>query len=144
MKIKTKIVREGAKLPFRATDGSAGADIYACIEKDVKVEPGRIEKIPAGIAVEIPAGFGGFLFPRSSLAVKHGISFPNCVGVIDSDYRGEISVLVINSGSESYTIKNGDRIAQMVIMPYEAAQYETAKELSETARGEGGFGSTGR
>ena len=143
MKIKTKIVREGAKLPFRATVGSAGADIFACIENDVTVEPGKIERIPAGIAMEIPVGFGGFVFPRSSLATKYGITLPNCVGVIDSDYRGEICVPVINLGNESFTVKNGDRIAQMVIMPYEAAEYETVPELSETERGEGGFGSTG-
>lgn len=143
MKIKTKIVREGARLPFRATEGSAGADIYACLENDVTVEPGKIEKIPAGIAMEIPIGFGGFVFPRSSLATKYGITLPNCVGVIDSDYRGEICVPVINLGDESFTVKNGDRIAQMVIMPYEAAEYETVSELSETERGEGGFGSTG-
>lgn len=143
MKIRTKIVREGAKLPFRATEGSAGADICACIENDVTVEPGKIKKIPAGIAIEIPVGFGGFIFPRSSLATKYGITLPNCVGVIDSDYRGEVCVPVINLGEESFTVKNGDRIAQMVIMPYEAAEYETVPELSETERGEGGFGSTG-
>lgn len=143
MKIKTKIVREGAKLPFRATDGSAGADVFACIEKDVTVEAGKSEMIPVGIALEIPAGFGGFMFPRSSLATKFGITLPNCVGVIDSDYRGEISVPVINLGSESFTVKNGDRIAQIVIMPYEAAEYESVTELSQTERGEGGFGSTG-
>lgn len=143
MKIRTKIVREGAKLPFRATEGSAGADICACIENDVTVEPGKIKKIPTGIAIEIPVGFGGFIFPRSSLATKYGITLPNCVGVIDSDYRGEVCVPVINLGEESFTVKNGDRIAQMVIMPYEAAEYETVPELSETERGEGGFGSTG-
>lgn len=143
MKIRTKIVREGAKLPFRATEGSAGADICACIETDITVEPGKMKKIPAGIAVEIPVGFGGFVFPRSSLATKYGITLPNCVGVIDSDYRGEVCVPVINLGEESFTVKNGDRIAQMVIMPYEAAEYETVSELSETERGEGGFGSTG-
>lgn len=143
MKIRTKIVREGAKLPFCATEGSAGADICACIENDVTVEPGEIKKITSGIAVEIPVGFGGFIFPRSSLATKYGITLPNCVGVIDSDYRGEVCVPVINLGEESFTVKNGDRIAQMVIMPYEAAEYETVSELSETERGEGGFGSTG-
>lgn len=143
MKIKTKILREGAKLPFCATEGSAGADICACIEKGVTVEPGKTEKITSGIAVEIPMGFGGFIFPRSSLATKYGITLPNCVGVIDSDYRGEICVPVINLGEESFTVKNGDRIAQMVIMPYETAEYETVPQLSETERGEGGFGSTG-
>lgn len=143
MKIKTKIVREGAKLPLRATEGSAGADLSACLENEVAVEVGRMKMIPVGIAIEIPVGFGGFIFPRSSLAVKYGVTLPNCVGVIDSDYRGEISVPLINLGDKSFTVKNGDRIAQLVIMPYEATEYETASELTETERGEGGFGSTG-
>lgn len=143
MKIKTKILKEGARLPFRATEGSAGSDIFARIDNDVTVEAGKTAMIPAGIAIEIPIGFGGFMFPRSSLATKYGITLPNCVGVIDSDYRGEISVPVINLGSESFTVKDGDRIAQLVIMPYEAAEYETVSELSQTERGVGGFGSTG-
>lgn len=144
MKINIKIVREGAKLPFRATEGSAGADLSACLENEVTVEAGKMKMIPVGIAIEIPVGFGGFIFPRSSLAVKHGVTLPNCVGVIDSDYRGEMSVPLINLGEESFTVKNGDRIAQLVIMPYEAAEYAAVSELSDTERGAGGFGSTGR
>lgn len=144
MKIKTVKTRENAKLPYTATAGSAGADLFACTDSPVTVGAGERALIPTGIAVEIPAGFGGFVFPRSSVASKHGVSLANCVGVIDSDYRGEISVPVINHGDKDYTINPGDRIAQMVIMPVESAEYETSEELSETARGEGGFGSTGR
>ena len=100
--------------------------------------------IPVGIAVEIPVGFGGFIFPRSSLGCKYGITLPNCVGVIDSDYRGELCVPLINLGSADFVIQNGDRIAQLVILPVENAEYEDASELSDTVRGKGGFGSTGR
>lgn len=144
MKIKTKIVREGAKLPFRATEGSAGADVFACIEDEVTIEPGKTKTIPLGIAVEIPMGYGGFIFSRSSLGTKYGITLPNCVGVIDSDYRGELCVPLINLGNTDFLIKNGDRIAQLVILPVESAEYEAVDNLSETVRGEGGFGSTGR
>ncbi len=144
MKIKTKIVREGAKLPFRATEGSAGADVFACIESEVTIEPGKMKTIPVGIAVEIPAGFGGFMFPRSSLGVKYGVTLPNCVGVIDSDYRGELLVPLINHSDKDFVIRNGDRIAQLVIMPVDSSEYCLTEELSGTVRGEGGFGSTGK
>lgn len=144
MKIKVKKLRDSAKLPFRATQGSAGADLYACLEAPVTVEPDQRVTIPVGIAVEIPAGYGGFVFPRSSVACKFGVSLPNCVGVIDSDYRGELCVPVINYSSKPYTVNDGDRIAQLVILPVEKAFYEYVDELSDTERGEGGFGSTGK
>ena len=144
MKIKTVKIRENAKLPFKATSGSAGADLYACINEPVVIPAGERAMIPIGIAMEIPLGYGGFVFPRSSAAVKDGISLPNCVGVIDSDYRGEISVPLINHGWAYYTVNPGDRIAQMVIMPVEDAVYELSDELSDTERGSGGFGSTGK
>ena len=144
MKINVKKLREAAKLPYRATEGSAGADLYACLEAPVTVQPDQRVTIPVGIAVEIPAGFGGFVFPRSSVACKFGVSLPNCVGVIDSDYRGELCVPVINHSAEPYTIKVGDRIAQLVILPVENAVYEYADDLTDTQRGEGGFGSTGK
>lgn len=143
MKIKTKLVKEGARIPFRATDGSAGSDLYACISEDITIDAGKTVLIPTGIVMEIPKGFGGFLFSRSSLAVKHGVTLPNCVGVIDSDYRGEIGVYLINLSDKPFTVHNGDRIAQIVIMPYEAAEYESSDNLSDTERGNGGFGSTG-
>ena len=144
MIINVKKLRESAKLPFRATEGSAGADLYACLEAPVTVQPAQRVTIPAGIAVEIPQGYGGFIFPRSSVACKFGVSLPNCVGVIDSDYRGELCVPVINHGAEPYVISGGDRIAQLVILPVENAVYEYADDLSDTERGEGGFGSTGK
>ena len=144
MKIKTKKININAKLPFKATEGSAGADLFACIESEIIIKPGKTNMIPVGIAVEIPVGFGGFIFPRSSLGCKYGITLPNCVGVIDSDYRGELCVPLINLGSADFVIQNGDRIAQLVILPVENAEYEDASELSDTVRGKGGFGSTGR
>lgn len=144
MKIKTKKTNINAKLPFKATEGSAGADLFACIESEIIIKPGKTNMIPVGIAVEIPVGFGGFIFPRSSLGCKYGITLPNCVGVIDSDYRGELCVPLINLGSADFVIQNGDRIAQLVILPVENAEYEDASELSDTVRGKGGFGSTGR
>lgn len=144
MKIKTKKININAKLPFKATEGSAGADLFACIESEIIIKPGKTNMIPVGIAVEIPVGFGGFIFPRSSLGSKYGITLPNCVGVIDSDYRGELCVPLINLGSADFVIQNGDRIAQLVILPVENADYEDASELSDTVRGKGGFGSTGR
>ena len=144
MKINVKKLREAAKLPFRATEGSAGADLYACLEAPVTVQPGQRATIPAGIAIEIPAGFGGFIFPRSSVACKFGVSLPNCVGVIDSDYRGELCVPMINHSADPYIINNGDRIAQLVILPVENADYEYTDDLTDTERGEGGFGSTGK
>lgn len=144
MKINVKRLNEAAKLPLRATEGSAGADLYACLESPVTVASGQRATIPVGIAVEIPPGYGGFVFPRSSVACKFGVSLPNCVGVIDSDYRGELCVPVINHSSEPYVINSGDRIAQLVILPVENAAYEYTDELSDTERGKGGFGSTGR
>ena len=144
MKIKTKKININAKLPFKATEGSAGADLFACIESEIIIKPGKTNMIPVGIAVEIPVGFGGFIFPRSSLGCKYGITLPNCVGVIDSDSRGKLCVPLINLGSADFVIQNGDRIAQLVILPVENAEYEDASELSDTVRGKGGFGSTGR
>lgn len=144
MRIKTKILKENAKLPFKATEGSAGADLYACVDNEIVLKPNERKLIPIGIAVEIPMGYGGFVFPRSSVASKFGVSLANCVGVVDSDYRGELLVPLINHSNEDYIIKNGDRIAQLVIIPVENADYEISDVLSDTARGEGGFGSTGK
>lgn len=142
MKIEIKRLNDKARLPFRATDGSAGADLFACLEEDVTVEPGGRVLIPTGIAIAIPdKGYGGFVFPRSSVASKHGVSLSNCVGVIDSDYRGEVKIPVINHGSEAYTIRNGDRIAQLVMLPVILPELEETDFLGETERGEGGFGS---
>lgn len=143
MFIEVKKLNNKAKLPCRATADSAGADLCACINDDIALMPGERRLIPTGIAIAVPTGFGGFVFPRSGLSSKFGVSLANCVGVIDSDYRGEVKVPVINHSSEPYTIKAGERIAQLVIMPVDLCEYGFSDELDKTERGEGGFGSTG-
>lgn len=142
---KVRRLRESAKLPFRATEGSAGMDLYACIDSPVTLGAGEKAVIPTGIAIELPsAELAAFVFARSGLAIKHGIGLLNGVGVIDSDYRGEICVGVINQLAEPYTIAPDERIAQLVIMPVSLINPVEAQSLDETARGEGGFGSTGK
>ena len=143
MFIEVKKLNDKAKLPCRATADSAGADLCACIDDDIALMPGERRLIPTGIDIAVPTGFGGFVFPRSGLSSKFGVSLANCVGVIDSDYRGEVKVPVINHSSEPYTIKAGERIAQLVIMPVDLCEYGFSDELDKTERGEGGFGSTG-
>lgn len=143
MFVEVKKLNDKAKLPCRATADSAGADLCACIDDDIALMPGERRLIPTGIAIAVPTGFGGFVFPRSGLSSKFGVSLANCVGVIDSDYRGEVKVPVINHSSEPYTIKAGERIAQLVIMPVDLCEYGFSDELDKTERGEGGFGSTG-
>ncbi len=143
--MKIKKVRENAKVPQRATGGSAGLDLCACIDAPITLNGGETALIPTGVAIALPsAEYGAFVFPRSGIAIKHGIGLLNSVGVIDSDYRGEIMVGVINQISESYTIEPGERIAQMVIMPVSTMPVIEVNELDETSRGAGGFGSTGR
>lgn len=133
-----------AKVPEYATVGSAGMDLSACIPEAIIVKSGEIVKINTGIAIQIPhCGIGGFVFPRSGLASRHGISLVNSVGVIDSDYTGEIICPVINHGSSEYTIKPGDRIAQIVFMPVLKVNLQETDKLEATERGAGGFGSTG-
>lgn len=145
MDIDVKKLCEGARMPLRATVGSAGADLFACIDEDIVLAPGERRLIPTGIAIGIPdSGCAAFIFPRSSVSSRFGVSLANCVGVVDSDYRGEIKVPLINHSSEPYTIKDGDRIAQMVIMPVILPGFIPVDELDETVRGAGGFGSTGR
>ena len=143
--VKIKKVRENAAVPQRATAGSAGADLCACIDEPITINPGDLAKIPTGIAIALPnPQLGAFLFARSGLGVKHGICLSNGVGVVDSDYRGEISVGLCNVGNKPYTIEPGERIAQMVIMPVALPQLCEVDELDKTQRGDGGFGSTGR
>lgn len=143
--LKIKKVRENAKVPFRATSGSAGLDLCAAIEEPVTLKGGATAVIPTGIAIALPSNeYGAFIFPRSGLAVKHGIGLLNSVGVVDSDYRGEIMVGVINQISEEYVIQPGERVAQMVIMPVSMMPVEEVSELDDTERGVGGFGSTGK
>ena len=145
MTVKIKKLRENAVVPKRATEFSAGADLYACIDEPVTIAPSGLAKIPTGIAIELPRGdFAAFLFARSGLGVKHGITLSNSVGVVDSDYRGEIYVGLCNVSDKPYTIQPNERIAQMVVMPVVLADFIQADELSDTQRGEGGFGSSGR
>lgn len=143
--IKVKKLRDDAKLPVRGSAAAAGADLCACSDGEtIIVAAGETVFIHTGIAVEIPDGFVGLIFARSGLSTKRGLAPANKVGVIDSDYRGEIIVALHNHGAAEQVIERGERIAQLVIMPYAAADYSWAEELSDTSRGEGGFGSTGR
>ncbi|MBP3323952.1 MAG: dUTP diphosphatase [Clostridia bacterium] len=143
MEMKVKKLRENAVLPKSATKGSAGMDLYAAIENEIVLNPGERVLIPTGFAAEIPEGTAGFIFTRSGLGIKKGIHVTNGVGVVDSDYRGEIHVGLHNLSQEAYTIAPLERIAQMIIMPYFAVDVIEAEALDETDRGAGGFGSTG-
>lgn len=142
--LQIKRLSEKAAVPSRQTGGSAGYDLSAHIESDVSIEPGSIVQIPTGIAVEMPAGFVGMVYGRSGMGAKHGVHLINGVGVIDSDYRGEISVNLMNSGTKTYVVKPSDRIAQIVFTKTETPEIKIAEKLSDTDRGESGFGSTGR
>lgn len=142
--LKIRKVSENAVMPKRATGGSAGLDLCACIDAPLTLKGGETALVPTGLAIELPsADYGAFVFARSGLAIKHGIGLLNSVGVIDSDYRGEIKVGLINQINEAYTIEPGERIAQMVIMPVSMMPVEEVDALGETDRGAGGFGSTG-
>ena len=130
--------------PFYATEGSAGLDLSACCEEEITLAPGERRGIPTGVAIQLPDGYGGFVFARSGLASRHGIAMSNGVGVIDSDYRGEVGMGLINLSDEPYTIQPGERVAQLCIAPVYTAAFAQADALEETSRGEGGFGSTGK
>ena len=144
MKINVKKLNENAKLPTYGSTYAAGADLYACEETSVEIPAGETRFIHTGIAVELPLGTVGLVYARSGLACKQDLAPANKVGVVDCDYRGEIMVALHNHGKEPRTVNGGDRIAQFVIAPYYVAQYAEADELSETVRGAGGFGSTGK
>lgn len=131
-------------MPTYGTSYAAGADLYAVCDADVTIEPGETVLMHTGIAMEIPAGYVGLVYARSGLACKRGLAPANKVGVIDADYRGEIMVALHNHGTAPQTLSHGERIAQMVIAPFLAVSYEECEELSDTVRGEGGFGSTGK
>lgn len=143
-KIKIKILRPGAWIPSYGSAEAAGADLSACLEDSVVVEPGKTAFIPTGIAMEVPKGCAGLVYARSGLASKRGLAPANKVGVIDSDYRGEVTVALHNHGAAPQTIEPGERIAQLVITPVYTPGFCLAEELDSTQRGEGGFGSTGR
>ena len=142
--IRVKILKEGAKLPAYGTAEAAGADLYACLEAPVTIKPGTSAFLPTGIALEVPKGCAGLIYARSGLACKRGLAPANKVGVVDSDYRGEILVALHNHGSDPQTVEHGERVAQFVITPVLTPDYEMVKELSDTERNQGGFGSTGK
>lgn len=142
--VPIKKLDPNATIPTYGSAYAAGADLYACIPKAVTFAPGETKFIHTGLAMELPAGYAGLIYARSGLASKKGLAPANKVGVVDSDYRGEILVALHNHGTESVTIEPQERIAQLIITPYLTAQFEITEELSDTVRGEGGFGSTGR
>ena len=144
MQVKVKKLRPGAKMPSFGSKSAAGADLYACLDYDLaSIACHQTVKIPTGLAMEIPDGYFGAVFARSGLATKTGLRPANCVGVIDSDYRGEILVALHNDMDTNQMIENGERIAQIVILPCQNVSYAEALWLSETERGDGGFGSSG-
>lgn len=144
MQVKVKKLRKGASLPVLGSKTAAGADLHACLDYDIKSIPCHSTvKIPTGIAVEIPDGYFGAVFARSGLATNRGLRPGNCVGVIDSDYRGEVMVALHNDLDTNQMIENGERIAQLVIIPCPLIEYCEAPELSDTDRGDSGFGSSG-
>ncbi|MBN9547099.1 MAG: dUTP diphosphatase [Alphaproteobacteria bacterium] len=145
MKVGLKRLANGQDLalPHYATAGAAGLDLLAAIEADIELAPGRRAAIPCGIAIELPPGVEAQVRPRSGLALNHGVTVLNAPGTIDSDYRGEIKAILINHGDAPFVIKRGTKIAQMVIARHEQAQIVESDSLSDSARGAGGFGSTG-
>ena len=142
--IRVKKLRSGADLPAYGSSGAAGADLTACLEAPVTIAAGQTVFIPTGIALEVPAGCAGLVYARSGMACKQGLAPANKVGVIDSDYRGEILVALHNHGSEPRTVEPGQRIAQLLITPVLTPAYEQTDALSDTLRDAGGFGSTGK
>lgn len=144
MKIQIKKLKENAIIPTRGSDRAAGYDLYACLENEVTIGAGETVKIGTGLSIAVPEGYFGAIFARSGLAAKEGLRPANCVGVADSDYRGEYIVALHNDSDTEKIIRKGDRIAQLVILPYLSAEFIPADELCDTERGSGGFGSTGK
>ena len=142
--MQVKRLHPNAKLPAYGTDLSAGADLSACLDEPVTIQPGQTAFLPTGLAIAVPRGYAGLVFARSGLGCKRGLAPSNKVGVIDADYRGQVHVALLNHSGEPQTIYPGDRIAQLLIIPVLTPEMEEVAELDETARGEGGFGSTGR
>ena len=142
--IRVKKLSPNAILPTYGSNEAAGADLYACLDAAVEIKPGEVFWVPTGIALEVPKGCAGLIYARSSLGVKRGLAPANKVGVIDSDYRGEIRVVLLNHSNQMQTVAPGERIAQLIITPVLTPAYEEVAELTDTQRGEGGFGSTGK
>lgn len=143
MKVNVKKLNERATLPTYGSAFAAGADLYACLENDVEVKPHETVLIPTGIALELPAGYAGLIYARSGLATKKGLAPANKVGVVDSDYRGEVKVALHNHSNVLQAVSCGERIAQLVVTPYLTCEFVLSDALSDTVRGAGGFGSTG-
>ena len=141
--LKVELLRKNAKLPTRETAGSVGYDVSACIGEPIVIYPGETEMVGSGFAIALEPGYAAFIYARSGLGIKHGMVPANCVGVIDSDYRGEVMVGLKNTSQKPYSIHDGDRIAQMVITRCELPEPVLSGSLDETKRGSGGFGSTG-
>ena len=141
--MEIRFVSKGGALPAYATEGSSGVDLRAYIEEPITLMPGERRLVPTGLFVEIPQGVEAQIRARSGLAIKHGIGLVNGVGTVDSDYRGEWNIPLINWGQEPYTIHSGDRIAQVIFSRYEKADFVSVSQISETERGAGGFGHTG-
>ena len=143
MNIPVKKLKENATMPTYGSEFAAGADLYACIDEAVTINPGETHMIPTGLAMELPMGYAGLIYPRSGMASKRGLAPANKVGVVDPDYRGEFMVALHNHSLTPQTVEPNERIAQLVITPFITAQFEETEELSDTVRGAGGFGSTG-
>ena len=144
MQVNIKLLNENAKIPTMGTEYAAGSDIYACLDETEIINPGETKLIKTGFAIEVPVGYAGLIYARSGLATKKGLAPANKVGVVDSDYRGEIMVALHNHTNETKEIEAYERIAQLVITPYVKACFNEVSDLNETTRGEGGFGSTGK
>ncbi|WP_167883510.1 dUTP diphosphatase [Leptospira ognonensis] len=144
MQVQIQKTREGAELPERKTNGAAGYDLSACLEADLILPLGKVTFVPTGLSLAIPLGFEGQIRPRSGFSTKHRILMPNAPGTIDSDYRGEILVPLLNLGEEDFVLSHGTRIAQILIKRYEVVNFQLVDVLDETERGSGGFGSTGK
>ena len=142
-KLQIMRLRPNAVLPERKTGGSIGYDISACLDEDVEIMPGETHKVGSGIVIALEPGYAAFIYARSGLGIKHGVIPANCVGVIDSDYRGEVIVGLKNTSGEPFIVKDGDRIAQMVVSKCELPEIVLCDTLDETERGDSGFGSTG-
>lgn len=143
-KVAVKKLRPGAKMPTFGSREAAGADLYACLEEPVTIEPGKTVFLPTGLSMALPKGYVGLVYARSGLACKQGLAPANKVGVIDSDYRGEFMIALHNHGTEARVVEHGDRIAQLVVTPVIQPDYFEADTLDDTPRGTGGFGSTGK
>jgi dUTP pyrophosphatase len=142
--LRVQRLRDGARVPKYMSDGAAGLDLYALVDHEVRIEPGRQALIGTGLAIALPAGHEGQVRPRSGLALKHGVTVLNAPGTIDEDYRGEVMVLLINHGRETFVVNSGERVAQLVIAKVERVAIEEQGSLDVTVRGAGGYGHTGR